>query len=350
MKKKLMIYGATGYSGKLVAEAAKARGMAPVLAGRNEEKVKAIADRLGMQYRAFDLSNAKRIDASLHDMDAVINSAGPFSGTSVPLVESCLRTGTHYLDLSAGMADDFEKLAAYDADARKRKIMILPGIGFTLVPSDCLALYVLKKVRDPRTLRLFMTGHKKMSHGTLKTAFEHIDRGICIRKNGTITRRDKLEVQKADLGGGMTKCISIPLGDISTAYTTTGIGNIEVYFEMTHATRLFAYMIHYLGWFYGTGFMQNVLMKYADRQPEGPTEEERNSDRSVFVATAEGKDGKTASARLTTPEGYKLTCLTALLIAEKVLKGKIKTGYATPALAYGPDLIMEIEGVTREDL
>jgi short subunit dehydrogenase-like uncharacterized protein len=350
MKKNLMIYGATGYSGKLIAEASKARGMAPILAGRSEEKVRAVADRLGLQYRAFDLSDAKRIDTSIHDVDVIINSAGPFSGTSIPLVESCLRTATHYLDLSTGMADDFEKLAAYDADARKKKMMILPGIGFTLVPSDCLALYVSKKVSNPRALYMYMTGHKKMSRGTLKTAIEHINKGVCIRKNGTIVRRDRLAVRKADLGNGMTKCISTPLGDISTAYHTTGIENIEVFFELSPGTRMFVYMIHYLGWFYGTGFMQRMLMKYAEKQPEGPSEKERNSDRSVFVATVEGRNGTTASARLTTPEGYKLTCLTALLIAEKVLKGKIKTGYTTPAQVYGPDLIMEIEGVKREDL
>ena len=93
----------------------------------------------------------------------------------------------------------------------------------------------------------------------------------------------------------MTKCISTPLGDISTAYHTTGIENIEVFFELTPGTRMFIYMIHYLGWFYGTGFMQRMLMKYAEKQPEGPSEEERNSDRSVFVATVEGRNGATAS-------------------------------------------------------
>ncbi|HNW28992.1 MAG TPA: saccharopine dehydrogenase NADP-binding domain-containing protein [Spirochaetota bacterium] len=212
MKKKLMIYGATGYSGKLLAGAAKSRGMDPCLAGRSEEKVKAVADRLGFKHRAFELGDAKQVDKSIHDMDVLVNTAGPFSRTSVALLESCLRTGTHYLDLSAGMADNFETLMAYGADAKR------------------------------------------------------------------------------------------------------------------------------------------VLMKYADRQPEGPSEEERNRDRSVFVITAEGKGGRTASARLTTPEGYKLTCMTTLLIAEKVLKGRIQTDYATPTQVFGPDLIMEIEGVKREDL
>jgi len=350
MKKKLMIYGATGYSGKLLAGAARARGMDPVLAGRSEEKVKAVADRLGMKYRVFDLGDAKQVDRSIHDMDVLINSAGPFSRTSVSLVESCLRTGTHYLDLSAGMIGNFEKLMAYGAAAKKKKIMILPGIGFTLVPSDCLALYVTTKIPEPRALYICMTGHKKMSQGTLKTALEHINEGICIRKNGRIIKKERLSIRKADLGAGMTKCISMPLGDISTAHVSTGIGNIEVFFEMTPQTLMSACMMHYLGSFYGRPYMQRMLMKYADRQPEGPSEEERNNDRSVFVVTAEGKDGRTASARLTTPEGYKLTCMTALLIAEKVLKGKVKTGYATPAQVFGPDLIMEIEGVKREDL
>jgi short subunit dehydrogenase-like uncharacterized protein len=349
MKKKLMIYGATGYTGRLISKEAKARGMAPLLAGRSEDKLKAVAGVLGLKYRVFDLSDPKLIDKSIRDMDVVINSAGPFSSTSIPMVESCLRTNTHYLDL-AGEMDDFEKLTKYDAEAKKKKIMILPGAGNDVVPSDCLALYVSKKVQHPHALYICLSGLTTLSRGTTKTGIEGIKRGIRVRRNGTIVKTDRLKIRKADFGNGMKKCISMPWGDVATAYYTTGIGNIEEYFELTPNIRMFAYMMHYLAWFYGSDLMQKVLMRYAEKKPEGPSEEKRNSGQSVFVATVEGKDGTLASARLTTPEGYKLTYLTSLRIAEKVLKGRIKAGFTTPAQAYGPDLIMEIDGVRREDL
>jgi short subunit dehydrogenase-like uncharacterized protein len=349
MKKKMLIYGATGYTGKLIAREAKARGMTPVLAGRSEGKVMTIAAELGLHYRVFGLDDPAIIDGSIRDMDVVLNCAGPFSSTAVPMVEACLRTGTHYLDL-AGEMDDFETMAKYDTTAKKKKIMILPGIGFDVVPSDCLALYVSKKVRAPRALYLCISGLTAMSRGTMKTAIEGLTKGIRVRRNGSITKAGRLKTREADFGSGKTRCISLPWGDVAMAYYTTGIGTIEEYFRLTPKTLMYACLIHYFSWLYGAAFMRKMMNSLADKQPEGPSGERRESERSVFVATAEGADGTTASARLVTPEGYKLTCLTALNIAGKVLKGTIKTGFMTPAQVFGPDLIMEIKGVTREDL
>lgn len=130
-----MVYGANGYTGRLIAELAVQRGERPILAGRSHEKVEPIAAALGLEHRAFDLSQAR---AHLEDVDAVVHCAGPFAHTSTAMVDACLRTRTHYLDIT-GEIDVFESIGLRDIDARKAGIVLLPGAGFDVVPTDCLA-------------------------------------------------------------------------------------------------------------------------------------------------------------------------------------------------------------------
>jgi len=109
-------YGATGYTGKLAARTAKEKGLEPILAGRNEAKLKALAEPLGFQYRTFDLSDKAKLDKALGEADAVLHIAGPFSATSEPMADASLRARTHYLDIT-GEIDVFEALAARNAEA-----------------------------------------------------------------------------------------------------------------------------------------------------------------------------------------------------------------------------------------
>src|ERR1700730_6262083 len=154
---RFFIYGATGYTGKLTARTAKEKGLKPILAGRNEAKLKAIAEPLGFQSRAFDLSERTKLDAALAEVDAVLHIAGLFSSTSKPMADACLRTGTHYLDIT-GEIDVFEALAARDAEARQAGIMLLPGVGFDVVPSDCLAVHLKEKLPDADDLKIYIAG------------------------------------------------------------------------------------------------------------------------------------------------------------------------------------------------
>ena len=133
----ILIYGATGYTGKLIAKTAVDRGARPILAGRNLEKVRAVAEPLGLAALAFDLRDPGRIDAAIKDVSVVLNVAGPFSATSRPMADACLRNHVHYLDIT-GEIDVFEALAARDAEAKSRGVMLLSGVGFDVVPSDCL--------------------------------------------------------------------------------------------------------------------------------------------------------------------------------------------------------------------
>ena len=129
-----MLYGANGYTGELIAELAVRRGQRPVLAGRSAAKVAAVAERLGLEHVVFDLAEAAE---NLRDTEVVVHCAGPFSATSRPVVDACLASGTHYVDIT-GEIDVFEAVAARDAEAKTAGVALVPGAGLDVVPTDCL--------------------------------------------------------------------------------------------------------------------------------------------------------------------------------------------------------------------
>ena len=135
---KLLIYGATGYTGRLTAGRARAKGLTPVLAGRDAGRVQALAAELGFEGRAFALTDTRALHDALRDMACVLHMAGPFSRTSAPMLEACLEMGVHYVDIT-GEIQVFEQCAKADSRAKACGIMVLPGAGFEVVAGAALA-------------------------------------------------------------------------------------------------------------------------------------------------------------------------------------------------------------------
>jgi short subunit dehydrogenase-like uncharacterized protein len=351
--RRFLIYGATGYTGKLTARTAKDSGLEPVLAGRNAAKLKAIAEPLGFQYRAFELSDRGKIDAALNEVDAVLHMAGPFSATSKPIADACLRTGTHYLDVT-GEIDVFEALAARDAEAKQAGIMLLPGVGFDVVPSDCLAVHLKEKLPDATDLTIYIGGFgglSALSHGTARTMVEGLPLGTRVRRDGRIiTPSPRPKETTCDFGDGPRSTIVMPWGDVSTAYHSTGIPNIEVRIEATPPMRIAANLPGFVRKIAGTSFVQSLLKARVDRMPEGPSEQVLRSGRTILVGVATGAKGDAARARLTTSQGYMLTAQTSLEAARRVAAGESKVGFQTPGLVFGADFILQFDGVRREEL
>jgi saccharopine dehydrogenase (NAD+, L-lysine-forming) len=117
----VLIYGATGYTGKLIAKVAAGLGARPILAGRDLEKVEAIAKPLQLAFRAFDLGDPIRIDAGIKDVSVVLCIAGPFSATSKPMADACLRNHVHYLDITGKITSS--RLSPRGAPKRRRKAL-----------------------------------------------------------------------------------------------------------------------------------------------------------------------------------------------------------------------------------
>ncbi len=350
MKSDFLLYGANGYTGRLIARLAVERGVRPVLAGRDARALGRLGEELGLETRVFALDDARALDSALRDFPAVLHCAGPFSRTSRPVADACLRTRTHYLDITGEIAV-FEALAARDAEAREAGVTLLPGVGFDVVPSDCLAAHLKRRLPTATRLVLAIKGTGRISHGTATTMVENINRGGLVRRAGRLTPVPSAwRTRMIDYGRGPESATTIPWGDVSTAFHSTGIPNVEVYAAIPSAARLMMKASRVVGPLLATAPAQRFLKSRIKAQPAGPSDEERAKGRSFVWGEATDDAGARAVSRLRGPEGYTLTALTALAAVGRVTRGEAPKGFQTPSKAFGADFIMEIEGVEREDL
>ena len=346
----VLIYGSYGYTGRLIVAHAVARGLRPTLAGRNAGAVREQAEGLRLPHRSFTLDDRAATDSALGDATVVLHAAGPFSRTSAPMASACLRTETHYLDITGEIAV-FEALAARDADARAAGVMLLPGVGFDVVPSDCLAAHLVRRLPSANRLALAFAARGGVSRGTATTMLENLGSPGAIRRNGAIEAVPAAwRTRRIDFGSGPVDATTIPWGDVSTAYHSTGVGNIEVYAASPPMARRLMVASRHMGWLLGAQPVRRLLTRLVRAGPAGPAEATRMRGTSRLWGEATDRDGRRAVARITGPQSYTLTALTAVAAAEKVLAGGAISGFQTPSRAFGADFILEIPGVRREDV
>ncbi len=344
-----MLYGATGYTGRLVLDGALARGLRPVLGGRDARKLDPLAAQHGLQWAAARLDDPGGLIAALDGVDVVLHAAGPFSDTARPMVDACLHAGVHYLDIT-GEVLVLEATAARHADAKRRGVMLMPGVGFDVVPSDCLAAHVARRLPQATRLRLGFRGLYFTTRGSAKTIVEVAGTPARVRRGGVLEAVTPHTLEHDfDYGDGPRASACVSWGDLATAYYTTGIPNVEVYFEATPWVRAMLTSTRWLGWLYATPPWQRWLKANADLLPEGPTPDERAAVTMVIVAEADD-DGRRAIARLRTPEAYTFTGASAAAVAARVLAGDAEPGFQTPGRHFGPDFVLALPGVGREDL
>lgn len=348
MADKFLIYGANGYTGELITRFAAEGGMRPILAGRSEAKVAELAARHGFEYRVFSLDDTVSADAALGEVELVLHCAGPFSVTSQPMVDACIRNRRHYLDIT-GEISVFEACAAIDKTAAEAGVMVMPGVGFDVVPSDCLALHLKNRLPSATHLSLAFYSGGRMSHGTQATMTMNVGRGGAVRESGKIKPVPAAwKTREIDFGEGKKTGVTIPWGDVATAYRSTGIPNIEVFTVVPPSTLKLMKLSRYIGWLLATPFAQKYLQSKIP--PGGPSDAERAKGKTLMWGEASDGQGNRVETLQQGPEAYTLTSHAALNIVEKILAGRFTPGYQTPAKAYGPDLILELDGVTRRDL
>jgi short subunit dehydrogenase-like uncharacterized protein len=344
-----LLYGANGYTGQLIARLASAYGLRPILAARNKVSLEPLALELNLPYRIFGLEEREKLESALREVPLVIHAAGPFIYTLKPMIEACLATGRHYLDIN-GDISCFEQVKTYDSAARERGIMLLPGVGFDVVPTDCLSLFLKEKLPDANQLRIaFASIGSTISHGTAMTMAGKLGEGGMIRKDGKIIRRPLGENgMNVKFGTRDIFVMSIPWGDVSTAYHTTGIPNIETF---TAVPKKAYTMLKFQSLFNGllrTDMVRNLIRKKISRRPAGPDDTMRANAKSLVWAEVSNEKGEKKSASLEGPEGYTMTAHGALMITQLVLSGNFKTGYQTPAGCYGANLVLDIPGVIQK--
>ncbi len=352
-----MLYGATGYTGKLIVEEAVRRGHKPLLAGRNVEKLAPLAERYGLSYVAFDIDTAGLFVAN-SGIRAVLHAAGPFVVTSKPMVDACLRAGVHYLDIT-GEIPVYEANFARDSEAQARGIVLISGVGFDIVPSDCLAKTVADKLPDADTLEiafdaLLMDGEPGITAGTLKSMVGILPGGSRVRRNGVLLPYDLGAGGIVKPFGGETRhLMPIPWGDVFTAYHSTGIPNITVYMTLQppawHALRASGVLLQTLLRF---APLRRQLDRIFDAYVPGPSEARLKNGRALLYARVTRRsDGTSAEGWMQTPEAYAFTGISAVNAVERILEGAYaRNGTLTPSLAFGADFALSVPGTRLLDM
>ena len=349
--KNFLIYGSYGYTGQLIVELAVKEGLRPTLAGRDEKKLRKQAGKYNLEYRAFSLNETTKLDSALNEVDAVLHCAGPFVLTFKQMAEACLRTKKHYVDISGELAG-FEALAKLNDEAKQANIMLLPGGGFDVVPTDCLAAHLKQRLPDATHLRLFLRGvGAGVSRGTAKSVIENMHRQGMIRKDGKLVQVPPVwKALMQDFGRGPVRVISVGWGDVSTAYYSTGIPNVETYLSFPQPIINLMYDMRTIGPLLYNRVAKTILKALMNLYPPGPTEARRMKAFATIIGEVTNDQGGRAVSKLRVREGYTFTAQSTVKIMKRILNSEYKIGFQTPSLAFGSDFIMQFEGVQREDV
>lgn len=345
-KQQIIIYGSYGYTGELIVEESLSKNLTVLLAGRNEQRLKIQSEKTGYPYKTIDLNNHTALVELLTQGEVLLNAAGPFIHTAPQMVEACLEAKTHYLDIN-GDIKVFELIKTFDYKAKYAGIMLMSGTGFDVVPTDCMAVKLKSKMPDAISLKIaFATIGGGVSHGTATTVASRLGEKSFRREDGKLVPvvfgKNGMWLE---FGEKRLFFMSIPWGDISTAYVSTGIPNIESFIGIPPKVYRLLKFQGLINWLLRTKLIRKLIQNRIDSKPAGPNFEERKNAYTLVWAEVSNQKGETLEARLQTPEGYGLTATSSLLIAEKVLGSNYKPGFQTPAMVYGENLIFEIEGV-----
>ena len=346
----ILIYGSYGYTGDLITKLAAQEGARPTLAGRSSDKLVAHAEEHRLPSKVFSLADPARAAEAIKGFRVVLHCAGPFSGTARPMAEACLKTGAHYLDIT-GEIEVFEAMAALDARARAAGVMLMPGTGFDVVPSDCLAAHLKHRMPGAVELTLAFQAIGRPSRGTATTMAENLHKGGAVRRDGIITRVPAAwKTTAIDFGEGPVHAMTIPWGDVSTAYHSTGIPNIHVYMAVPKRLQSMARLSRHVGWLTGSAPVQALMKRRIQAGPAGPSDQARRRGRSLLWAEVKDASGRSLRSRMQAPEGYTLTAMTAWDIAKRCAAGAAQPGFQTPSRVFGPDYILGFPDVRRQDL
>ncbi|MDM0105032.1 saccharopine dehydrogenase NADP-binding domain-containing protein [Variovorax sp. J22R24] len=367
MFRQILLYGATGFSGRIVAEAAAKRWADSeyelILAGRDGAKLAKMGRELGFQTRVVALDDARGLDEVLgaSGMYAVLNAAGPFASTGLPLVKAALRNKRHYVDIN-GEADVYKQLDDYAYIAEQREVALLCGAGHSATTSDVMLVAALKLlssqgIKEIGTVRIAFSHVKYVSRGSAQTAWRSIreqtmvvrsaDAGprkrprldIDYEPSGRIERMfDFGDVAPGQKGAESPRRIAMlaNLLDLLTARITLtrseiNARRIESFIEMPEGARIFVQLGAFSAPLYALPAWRRLVRAQVDMLPEGPDQEERLNDRHTVLLEIDDGAGRTLiDWRTETPDPYDFTADCVLGVIEG-LPSRSLYGWRTPA-------------------
>ena len=346
MKNNWMIYGANGYTGRLILEEAKKRGMNPILAGRNKHALEEICAETGLECRVFDLEDTTSVKQAMEGINVVLHCAGPFSATSQPMIEACLANGCHYLDIT-GEISVFANAHRQSDEACRADIVLMPGVGFDVVPTDCLAARLVEKLPAATELLLAFESGGRMSPGTAKTSVEGLAGGGCVREDGKLKWVPLAwKTREIPFRHGKRLAMTIPWGDVFTAFISTGIPDIEVYMAAPPSTIMRVKRIRMLRPLLSMQWVQNAMKRRIEKSVKGPGTKARQGSEMQLWGQASSADGRSVSATMTTPDGYDVTVMASLGIVGYLLETEVEGGFYTPSLLMGSAFAESLPGIS----
>ena len=346
MKKKWMIYGANGYTGRLIVKEALKRGLQPILAGRSREAIEAIAAESDLDSRVFELGDSLATVEGLKGVSVVLHCAGPFSATSQQMIEACLKTNCHYLDIT-GEISVFANAHRQSDEARRADIVLIPGVGFDVVPTDCLAAMLVNMLPAATSMILAFKSGGRMSPGTMKTSIEGLAGGGCVRQDGKL-KWVPLAWKSRDIpfATGKRFAMTIPWGDVFTAYISTGVPDIEVYMAASPSTVLRMKRFRMMKPLLSMQWVQNMMKRRVEKSVTGPAAGERENSQMELWGEVKSADGRCVSASMTTPDGYDVTVSASLGVVERLLENDVEGGFYTPSLLMGAEYAASLPGIS----
>ena len=340
-----LLYGSYGYTGQLVTRVAREKGLEPILAGRDPARTAEAARSLGLEHRSFALDDRGATEDALADVDLVLSTAGPFSRTFEPLAAACLERGCHYLDVT-GELEVFEAAYGLARRAREAGVVLLPGVGFDVVASDCAAVRAAGGLERPTRLDLAIHGTGGVSRGTLLSVLEGLSRPAKLRRDGRIVDVPHGSLARTvPFADGDRRAVCIPWGDVSTAYRSTGVPNVRVFMTVPGWAAAWAGLLSRILRLPGALAAASFVVK---RLVGGPRPEEQEEAEGRIWCEARDEEGAASRCEIVTPGTYLFTAESAVAAVVRFLEGRLEgrpSGFHTPTTAFGAGFVDEIPGV-----
>lgn len=346
--KKWMLYGAYGYTGRLILEESLKLGLKPILAGRSIGKLRALATEHDLPWRLVELENEANLNAALEDVDLVYHAAGPFVKTAQPMREACLQTGTHYVDVTGELPVLRDTFAAHER-AKESGVLLLSSNGVNCVPTDCLVGYLLKQIDDVQSIEVAIDTVRERSAGSLISMLEMTQQPGQVRRNGQIKQEPVgARIKRVRFNHKVETVLSLPLVDIDTLYWLSGASNITAYVAQPALLALGMKWSAGMNRFvFANNLIRQRVQQWLRQQFPGPDENARAHQRTYVWAKARNRTGRVKEAWLETLDGYQLTAAIAPRAVCEILSQDHWGGAYTPAQALGSEFVLNLPETVR---
>jgi short subunit dehydrogenase-like uncharacterized protein len=344
-----VIYGANGVTGRQVLAQALKQEQRPIVAGRDAPAVRNLANHHGLEAAIVSLDDRAALEALLRRSSRVLHTAGPFSRTAAPMLEACLASATPYLDMS-GELDVIAATIARDAEARRVGIPLVAAAGFGVTAGDCIAAHVAR--RRPRAKSLLIgvdARNRHRSAGAVLSRLDVLAAGGAWIERGALVRGPIAHRRFHGPPPGSQTFIAAPMGEAISAHRTTGIPDVVAGIPVPRAVAPFMRWLAPPLQVLARGPLLRVLVTKNGRDTEAAEAAPPKTPlRSTLWARASDDEGSTTSV-LETGEGYAFAAA-AMVLAARMVGERPLVGSFTPAAAFGPDFVLQIDGVSRRDI